>query len=196
MIDTAVKEARREARLRRLVDAALAEFATRGYHETSVDHIVARARASKTTFYEFFSSKEDCVRNLLQGEAASLMQAVSAAAATGQDSADRVRRGIRAFIEGCDADRPLARLLLVESVGLSAEVEAARHEVQGRFQRLVAEEAHRSAARGTFPSGVDPEVFGWAVVGAVSEAAAHHLAAREAGDAETLIASLCRIFAP
>ena len=189
------RAARKEARLRRLVTAALEEFAERGYHLTSVDDIVARARASKTTFYEFFASKEDCVRHLLEYEADALMQAVTQAAAAGTDSGDRVRRGIRGFVTACDRDRSLARLLLVESVGLSDEVEAARRAVQGRFHKLVSEEARRSAARGTLAPEVDPDLFGWAVVGAVSEATAH-LLAEQPGDPERLIAGLCRIFAP
>ena len=62
------RDARIERRRRRIADAALALFADHGYSVTSVDEIVTRARVSKSAFYEFFESKEHCVRELLAQE--------------------------------------------------------------------------------------------------------------------------------
>ena len=92
------REARRAQRRPRLTQAALAIFAARGYHETSVDSIVARARMSKSAFYEQFDSKEQCFREVLAQEGGELIHAVIGAAAGGNDHRDRMRRGIRAFV--------------------------------------------------------------------------------------------------
>ena len=187
---------RKEARRRRLLNAALLILAERGYNETSVDQVVAQARTSKSTFYEFFESKEDCVRDLLAREGGSLIHTVTSAAAQGTDHRDRMRRGIRAFVHACSDQRELAQVLLVESVGVSERIEAVRHELQGRFAANVEEEARRAAAdNDPFYSAVDPVVFGRAVVGAVNEAAGHFLA-RAGADPEALADGLCRIFAP
>ncbi|GAC1615936.1 MAG: hypothetical protein NVS9B1_25670 [Candidatus Dormibacteraceae bacterium] len=195
-LSSPARQARREARRRRLLAAALSILAERGYHDTSVDQIVGRARTSKSTFYEFFESKEDCLRELLAREGGSLIHQVVSSAAQGDDHRDRMRRGIRAFVMVCAEQRALSRLLLVESVGISARIEEVRHELQGRFAAVVEEEARRAAADADeLYAAVDPIVFGRAVVGAVNEATAHFVG-RAGTDPEALAAGLCRIFAP
>ena len=193
---TVAREERRAARRQRMLGAALTILAERGYNDTSVDQVVAQARTSKTTFYEFFQSKEDCVRELLVSEGGSLIHTVISAAAQGAGHRDRMRRGIRAFVHSCAGQRELARVLLVESVGVSVRIEEVRHELQGRFARVVEEEARLAGLDGDdFYSSVDPVVFGRAVVGAVNEATAHFLD-RAGADPEGLADGLCRIFAP
>ena len=195
-VPVATRQERKEARRRRLLAAALLILAGRGYNDTSVDQVVAQARTSKTTFYEFFDSKEDCVRDLLAREGGSLIHTVTAAAAQGADHRDRMRRGITAFVHACAAQRELAKVLLVESVGISERIESVRNELQGRFAAVVEEEARRAAADAdVFYAAVDPVVFGRAVVGAVSEATGHFLG-RPGADPERLADGLCRIFAP
>ena len=187
---------RKEARRRRLLAATLVILAERGYNEKSVDQVVAQARTSKSSFYEFFDSKEDCVRDLLTAEGGSLIHAVTSAAAQGTGHRDRMRRGITAFVRSCAEQRELAQVLLVESVGISERIEAVRHELQGRFAAVVEEEVRRAAAdEDVFYAAVDPVVFGRAVVGAVNEATGHFLD-RPGADPEALADGLCRIFAP
>ncbi|HLQ61114.1 MAG TPA: helix-turn-helix domain-containing protein [Candidatus Acidoferrales bacterium] len=186
---------RREERRRRLLEASLRLFSTRGFHVTSIDEIVAAARTSKSAFYEFFESKEDCFRQLLEAEGGRLIQAVIAAAAQGSDHRDRLRRGIAAFLAACFRDVRVARLLLVESVGLSPAIEAVRHRLQGRFAEMVEEEVRRAAAADAFYAAADPVAFGRALVGAVNEAGGHFAVAGGAGPAR-LARELGRIFAP
>ena len=54
-------EERRTDQRRRLVRAAIEEFAARGYHHTSVEDIVRSARTSRTAFYAFFDNREDAM---------------------------------------------------------------------------------------------------------------------------------------
>jgi AcrR family transcriptional regulator len=192
-------EARREARLERrrlrLLRAALALFAARGYEQTSVGDIVASARMSKSGFYELFESKEQCFIETLSQEGGALIHAVVAAAAGGHDHRDRMRRGIRAFVLECYAQSAVARLMIVESVGLSAAVDEVRHQVQGRFARMVADEVRLAVSDDAFYAEHDPQVFGRAVVGAVNDAVGYFLT-HPGADAESLAESLSRIFAP
>ena len=51
--------------MRRLLDAAMVVFETRGYHAARVDDIVKVARTSHGTFYLYFANKEDLFRALL-----------------------------------------------------------------------------------------------------------------------------------
>src|SRR5215471_14086378 len=92
---------RREARRHRLLEAALQLFAEMGFHDTSVDEVVAQARTSKSAFYEHFESKEDCFRVLLQQEGGALIAAVREAARDGGGHRQRTRLGIAAFVDTC-----------------------------------------------------------------------------------------------
>jgi AcrR family transcriptional regulator len=189
-------EVRREARRQRLLDAALSLFVEQGFHDSSVEDIVAAARTSKSAFYEHFESKEDCCRQLLEQEGGALISAVKAAAAAGGDHRQRTRLGIGAFVRTCAQQGKAARLLLVESVGLSESVEAVRHRLHGQFAELVeAEVRHAQGAGDEGLLGVDPALFGRVVVGAVNEATGWFLA-RGDEDPEPLIEGLCRILAP
>src|SRR5215471_13680507 len=138
---------RREARRQRLLDAALKLFSELGFHDTSVDEVVAHARTSKSAFYEHFESKEDCFRMLLDQEGGALIPLVRGAAGAGKDHRERTRLGIEAFVNTCAHRSRVARLLLTES-----EV------------RYAQEHGDVSLA------GIDPAVYGRAVVGAVNEA--------------------------
>lgn len=189
------RDARLERRRRRVAEAALALFADHGYSVTSVDEIVTRARVSKSAFYEFFESKEHCMRELLAQEGGSLIHDVLADAATGHDHHERLRLGITRFVHSCFERSHVARLLIVESVGLSAGVEAVRHDLQAEFADAVAEEVRHAKAHDAFYADKDPVVFGRAVVGAVSDAVGYFLT-HPGADADSLAASLCTIFAP
>ena len=189
------KEARLEQRRRRLLLAGLDLFAERGFEETSVGAIVARARMSKSAFYEHFTTKEHCFREILEAEGGELIRDVLAVAATGHNHRDRLRLGITRFVLACFERSTVARLLIVESVGLSASVDRVRHEVQGRFAEAVAEEVRHAKQHDELYADLDPVVFGRAAVGAVNEAVSYFLTHPGAG-AESLAESLCRIFAP
>ena len=189
------KDARLERRRRRIADAALALFASRGYNAASVEEIVAEARMSKSAFYEFFTSKEHCFRELLAEEGGSLIHKTLAAAATGHDHHERLRLGITTFVLSCFEQASVARLLIVESVGLSEAVDKVRHELQSRFADAVAEEVRHAKGHDPFYADKDPQVFGRAVVGAVNDSVGYYLT-HPGADAESLAGSLCRIFAP
>jgi AcrR family transcriptional regulator len=189
------RDARVEKRRRRIVDAALALFASQGYTVTSVDDVVTRARVSKSAFYEFFESKEHCFRDVLAAEGGALIHAVLSEAASGHNHHERLRLGISRFVHESFGRPEVARLLIVESVGLSEGVESVRHELQARFADAVAEEVRHAMNHDTFYADKDPAVFGRAVVGAVSDAVGYFLT-HPGVDADSLAESLCRIFAP
>ena len=189
------RDARFERRRRRIAEAALTLFAAQGYTVTSVDDVVARARVSKSAFYEFFESKEHCFREILESEGGALIHDVLTTAATGHDHHERLRLGITRFVSSCFERSEVARLLIVESVGLSADVEAVRHELQASFADAVAEEVRHAMSHDAFYADKDPAVFGRAVVGAVSDAVGYFLT-HPGADPDSLAASLCRIFAP
>ena len=189
------RQARVEQRRQRLLRSGLELFAELGYEETSVGAIVARAKMSKSAFYEHFTSKEHCFCEVLAAEGGALIRDVLADAAAGHDHHERLRLGITRFVRTCFERSSAARVLIVESVGLSAAVDEVRHEVQGRLADAVAEEVRHARAHDPFYADKDPVVFGKAVVGAVNDVVSYFLT-HPGADYAFLAENLCRIFAP
>jgi len=187
---------RREARHQRLLQAALHLFAELGFHDTSVDEVVAEARTSKSAFYEHFESKEDCFRTLLEHGGGALIAAVHAAVAAGGDHRERMRLGISAFVNACARSAPVARLLLVESIGLAPSIQKVRHRLHSDFAGMVERECRYMKERGDSDlSDIDPAVYARVVVGGVNEATTWFLETGAVGDPQELADQLCRAFA-
>lgn len=186
---------RREARRQRLLDAALELFSELGFHDTSVDEVVAHARTSKSAFYEHFESKEDCFRMLLEQEGGALIALVRGAAGEGKDHRERTRLGIETFVNTCACRSRVARLLLVESVGLSPTIETVRHRLHAEFAGLTESEVRYAKEHGDVSlAGIDPAVYGRAVVGAVNEATSWFLERGAPSNPQELAEQLCRAF--
>lgn len=63
---SARKEAKRQAKSQRIVDAALAEFSSNGFDGVSMAKIADRASVSKPTLYQYFGDKEQLFAAVLQ----------------------------------------------------------------------------------------------------------------------------------
>ncbi|MCW2525591.1 MAG: transcriptional regulator, TetR family [Pseudonocardiales bacterium] len=63
-IQFAGRSPRSTATMKRIVDAAAACMAERGYHDTSVDDIVVRAGIARGTFYKYFEGKSELILTL------------------------------------------------------------------------------------------------------------------------------------
>lgn len=160
---------------RRILDAVAQCFAERGYHDTSVDQVVSRARTSKSAFYACFASKETAFAALLEREGERLLHAVEQAVTAETDPRKRARAGITTFVTDCATHRDTARILLVESVGISPAIEERRRAVHSRFAGLIRAQAEEARAAGIHAANVDLEVLAFALVGAVNEAVVHLL---------------------
>ncbi len=53
-------------RKRRVADVALKLFVEKGIQQTSIQEIIEQANISKGTFYNYFSSKNDCISKILE----------------------------------------------------------------------------------------------------------------------------------
>ncbi|ATP41373.1 TetR family transcriptional regulator [Solibacillus sp. R5-41] len=53
-------------RKRQVIDSALQLFIEKGFHNTSIQEILDRAKISKGTFYNYFSSKNECFMAILE----------------------------------------------------------------------------------------------------------------------------------
>jgi AcrR family transcriptional regulator len=54
-------------RRRKVADVALKLFVEKGFQQTSIQDIIEQANISKGTFYNYFSNKNDCIAEILEG---------------------------------------------------------------------------------------------------------------------------------
>ncbi len=97
--------------------AGLAEaIAENGYSGTTIAHITRHAAVSRRTFYEHFSSKDECFVAAYDTVMEELRGRVSAAFEAGEDWPHAVKDGIGAMLEFLAAEPHLARLCMVEAL--------------------------------------------------------------------------------
>jgi AcrR family transcriptional regulator len=73
---------RPEARPEELIEAALAVFGERGFRQTTLEEVAARAGVSKGTVYLYFASKDDLFRAVVKQKVVTLLEPAEAMART------------------------------------------------------------------------------------------------------------------
>ena len=123
------------------MDAALEQFAERGYHNTGVADIAAALRMSHGTFYRYFESKRDILDQLITALIGRIAAAVGAedgpgAAATLAEYRDQVRAIATALLGVAHEDPRIARVILLEATGVDGELTARILDLLDRLREL------------------------------------------------------------
>ena len=160
---TSEKEPRTERgrkTLRRLLEAAAAEFGERGYHEAAITGITQRAGVALGTFYTYFESKEEVFRALVRDMSRATRAHVAEAVKDAPDRLAAERLGLEAFIVFVRRHRELYRII-EEAQFVADDVyrEHYRTFVEGYRRNLAA-----ASARGEIVAGED-EPRAWALIG-------------------------------
>ena len=146
------RAARRKPEISRgeILDAALGCFASRGYHETSMDDIASRAGLSKGAVYWHFAGKRELFLALVDRFSEHAFESLAAVA----DAPDW-RAALRAIFanvrEQLDSGMPLFRLGL-EYIAQSArdeEIRVRAERAQGVWKTAVEKQIARGVASGT-----------------------------------------------
>ncbi len=164
--------ARKQARRRTLLGAALRLFGARGYHATTVPAIVTEAGSSIGTFYLYFRNKEDIFAAVLQDLAERLAESLDVAIAAESQPLAQMKAAVRQlflFLAGHPAE---ARILVIESSGLSSRLEEVRRSIIRSHARGV--EATLARVDPDLPRGTIG-VFARCWVGAVLESVCYWL---------------------
>lgn len=126
---TKATEERKEARRRQLLDAAIRLFARNGYHATTVPMIVAEAQSSTGSFYLHFQNKEDIFNAALEELGQTIAQMMDNWMASQPDVLIRISQGVNTLFKFLARNPEKARILLVESSGLSPRLEQTRRSI-------------------------------------------------------------------
>jgi AcrR family transcriptional regulator len=167
-------EVRLEVQKQRLFEAAAAVFSRAGYAEASAEAISREAGMSKATFYEHFANKEECLVALFEYASTSFAQALVDGSRGGLDFEARHRAGLRAILEGIEANPAMAQAMLVETVGAGRRVAEMRDKVFDTIAQTMYEQTVRAAQRGGGPAYASPD-DAFAIVGATFELVSRQL---------------------
>lgn len=181
---------RREDQHARLLDAARSVFASRGYAAASIEEIVAGARVSRSTFYAFFATKEDCLLALFWHDSERLLDALGAVAESDLSVDEKVRVGAETFIATLASDPEMAQVILIEAVGASERVEQARARVRSLFTELIADQLSDVPHWKERPD--EAHLAAMATMAAMAELVSHLVATGRLDEWEGLVEPLAR----
>jgi AcrR family transcriptional regulator len=162
-------EQRRAERRERLLEAALDEFTTRGYHKTKIADLCAKAGVSTRNFYEKFPSKEALLLELHAHINTAAMKRMLPVLESLEDAdaLTRITTLVDAFVTSVTSDPRYPRLNYVEAPGISQAMERQHQEWFSRYVDFIAAECDRAAAAGLAPPR-DYRLTAIALVGAVT----------------------------
>jgi AcrR family transcriptional regulator len=157
-----------KATRKRILDAAIKVFATKGFHEARVDDIVDVSDTSKGAVYFYFPGKQQIFLALIDEFADLLHKRLSKAVAGEQDGVRKVDLALKTCLETFGHYRALAKIFLIQAVGLGKVFEEKRLEIHDRFAALIKSHLDQAVAEGDIPA-IDTEVVAYAWMGAINE---------------------------
>lgn len=146
----------------RIISALAQEIVSRGYRGVTVADIVRRAGIARNTFYDTFSSKEECFLAAQDYAVEEALRRVVEAAAKVETWQGRVDAGLAAFLAYVAGEPALARTCMVEALSAGPAALARYEESLQAFIPLF------RIGRKMSPHGEDlPETLEETIVGGV-----------------------------
>jgi AcrR family transcriptional regulator len=152
--------------LRKLIDAAAAEFGERGYHEAAITGITRRAGVALGSFYTYFESKEEVFRALVHEMSRATRAHVAEAVKDAPDRLAAERLGLEAFISFVRKHPELYRI--IEEAQFVAQDAYREHYltfVDGYRRNLAGARARHEISGGSGEVDETDEARAWALIG-------------------------------
>jgi AcrR family transcriptional regulator len=169
----------------RIISALAEEISKKGYRRVTVADIVKRARIARNTFYENFSSKEECFLAAQEYAMSAALERVVGGAGSFDEWAQRVRAGLTAFVEYVVEEPALAGTCMVEALAAGPAAVEYYEESQQAFVSLF------RLGRDVSPQGTElPESLEEAIIGGVFWIVYQRLTVSDLGDLTDLLPDL------
>jgi AcrR family transcriptional regulator len=173
----------------RLIAGCIAAIEEQGYADLTVADVIKQAAVSRRTFYEHFSSKEECFVATYDLVAKHLASLVEEALAAEGEWPRRVRGAFECVLGFVAADPALARLCFVEPLSAGGAV-ADRHQAAiACFSSLVG--AERPSSRSAAPADAGVEL---ATVAGIASLLSRRIVSGGAKEVEDLLPDLVETY--
>jgi AcrR family transcriptional regulator len=152
----------------RILDAALKVFARKGFHDTRMNDIVDEAQSSKGGVYFHFTGKEQIFLALIDEFARLLERRLVESIAAEPRGLRRVDAALRAGLSVFGEYNQLAKIFLLQAVGLGQAFESKRLEILDRFAGLIQQHLDDAISDGNI-APIDTQIVAYAWVGSINE---------------------------
>jgi AcrR family transcriptional regulator len=132
---------RHAARREQLMEAGLELFGTQGYANSSVRAVSEAASLNTRYFYESFAGREELLRSVYQRILVEILTQATDAVTRADTIENKARAGLRVTWTILTEDRRKARIVALEVVGVSDELEKLRRESRQALATLTADQA-------------------------------------------------------
>jgi AcrR family transcriptional regulator len=121
----------------RLYGGMIESVSQRGYHATTVAHVIALAGVSRRAFYELFANKEECFLSTYDIVVARARKRVLDAWTEERGWANRLHAGCKALLDDVAEQPKGPRLVLVDALGVGPSARERMQLAGIMFERLV-----------------------------------------------------------
>ncbi len=161
-----------EALRTELVEAALAEFADRGYHQTSIAHIAKRVGVSSGTFYNYFKGKREILDHVIDALLERIILLLTGhnapdAPSTLEEYVAQTRRIVEALHDAFEEDTRVMRMLLLQSTSVDAVLTERLFGLFDMAAALTAGYLDNGVRRGFFRADLDTRGTADAILGII-----------------------------
>ncbi len=187
-----VQQARARTRQQRILAAAAAVFARRGYGDAAVEEIAREAGTSRGGLYFHFPGKPALLLALLDHTAALLLRKVRAAIRAEDDPVRRAEAALMVLLRTMARHRTMARVFAVEAMGAGPEFHQRVLAIQDQFADLVREQLDEAIAGGVI-APINTTVVAQAWVGLLNGVLTRHVLDPDRGRLEDAYPTLRRL---
>jgi TetR/AcrR family transcriptional regulator, fatty acid metabolism regulator protein len=156
----------------KILEAAVQVFAQKGYHETRVDDIVAESKTSKGSVYFYFPSKQDIFLGLIDTFSGLLENRLNEAIQKEVHGVQQMDTALHICLKLFSQYRTLAKIALVQAVGLGVVFEERRRDLNQRFAHIIQTRLDQAVSDGSIPP-IQTELAARIWVGALNEIVVH-----------------------
>jgi AcrR family transcriptional regulator len=166
---TVAGTARIERRQQILV-AARDVFAKRGYHQATIDDIVAATGVARGTFYLYFEDKRAVFEDLIDRFSAQLTMAIARIVTDDprRPVQSQVRDNVRAVIRVCLLERAMTKILFADAAGVDPGFDRKLATFYDGVVQILTESLKEGQALGIVADG-EPRVMAYMSIGALKE---------------------------
>jgi len=159
MASNSRRERERKAHRREILKAAERVFAAKGYHAATVEEIATEAEFAVGTLYNFFGSKEELYREVINGVIGQLYAEAQQRVLSRDDPEQAIAAAIEVDLEYLERHRGLARAVLDATPGgqfdLGQAMPAEATQLMDRYRKEIIGVFGRGVERGVFDA-LDP----------------------------------------
>jgi AcrR family transcriptional regulator len=161
---------RKAERRHHILLAAREVFAKRGYHQATIDDIVAEAGVARGTYYLYFEDKRAVFSELIDRFSGKITMAIMRIALDdpARSVAEQARSNIRAIVGLCLAERAMTKMLITDTAGIDPAFDRKLATFYDQVVEYLEESLREGQALGIVADG-EPRVLAYLSIGALKE---------------------------